>query len=175
MESNLFFELHFSSLPDSNPHESYQQKLSRREEYFSLLKTVSGISKNLEGHIKHCIHVQKQRADVASRNNEAHFTFNNNSHHRPGVIEVDIINHIAFTLESFSGQVFCFDCSEKCKDSHPENSVHVVVEVRGVENTEANINFITVVVDKTVQKHNIPCGDITFVAPTSLSKEDSRF
>lgn len=70
---------------------------------------------------------------------------------------------------------FCFDCSKKCKDSHPENSVHIVVEVRGVENTEPNSNFITVVVDKTVQKHNIPCGDITFVAPTSLSKDETRF
>jgi len=153
------FEYHFNCLHDSNAEQSYEDKLSRREEYFEQLRTVSGINRSLEINIKHCINVRKNRADEALRKNEVNLIFSDKSLHIPAVIEKDIVEHIVFTLPGFIGRVFCFDCSEECKTKHSNNCIHVVIEVKGVVNTEENLNFLTVVATKCVERHNIPCVD----------------
>ena len=170
------FEFHYNSLPDSKPTETYEDQLSKKKDYFEHLKTISGLSKSLQNNVSYWIQTQQHRTEDASRRNEASIAFMGNSVHRPAVLEKEIRDRITSTLSEFKTRIFCVDCSDECSSRHSSRSVHVIVELDDAfTSDDATIQFFTVVCKKSVERHNIPCGSITFVPIKCLPTEYKRF
>ena len=166
------FESHFHQRYGENG--DYDQEVDLKRKFFISLAQMKTISSNLDCVIKSSIDHRAKRRKQAAKENEVSLVFEDGGRHKPGTIESDIISEVRKYLPKFIGSVLCFDCTYVCSDIHTSNAVHVVIEMKGVERTMTNMDFLCSETRRVIEsKHMIHCGEIIFVK--DIPSNEGRF